>query len=336
MRQKRAKNYKKQMQNYHLNFKFREPYQVLVDHELIIECVDHKYDLVAGLQRTLQSKEVKPMITQHSLQVLFDSKNEEAIQLGKSFERRRTLHFENSAETREQKLKFNGANAAERMHPSEAIFKSVVVDGSNVHRYVVAAQDKGLRGRLRKIPGVPLIHMTRVVMLLEPFSEASERACQLIEQAKLTGGLNAVKRKAAEVTAEGEEPKKVRKGPKQPNSLSVKKKKVTKEHTGKRHRDDGEEEAGEGEAVKKVRRKRAKKKDDGEAKEDEDAEVKEVKEVKESKSEPKEVKESKEDKEVKETKEAQDESKSEVKEATEPKTETQETEAKDIPADDEE
>lgn len=256
MRQKRAKNYKKQMQSYHLNFKFREPYQVLVDHDLIIECVEHKYDLLKGLQRTLQTKEVKPMITQHSLNKLFESNNEEAIQLGKTFERRRTLHFENSTETQEKKLKYNGSNAARKMHPSEAIYKSVVVDGSNVHRYVVATQDPSLRGRLRSIPGVPLIHMNRAIMLLEPFSPASERARQLIEASKLTSGLNAVKRKAPEGD---EEQAKKRKGPKAPNPLSVKKKKVSKEDQGKRERPEEKED--DSQSVKKVRRKRAKRKD---------------------------------------------------------------------------
>lgn len=264
MRQKRAKNYKKQMQSYHLNFKFREPYQVLVDHDIIIECVEHKYDLVKGLQRTLQTKEVKPMITQHSLQKLFESNNEEAIQLGKTFERRRTLHFENSAETQEKKLKHNGTGAARKMHSSEAIFKSVVVDGSNVHRYVVATQDPSLRGRLRSIPGVPLIHMNRAIMLLEPFSPASERARQLIEASKLTTGLNAVKRKAPE--GEEEQAKK-RKGPKAPNPLSVKKKKVSKEDEGQRERPEEEKQEDDAQPGKKVRRKRAKRKDGDEVKE---------------------------------------------------------------------
>ncbi|KAG5362967.1 rRNA-processing protein [Yarrowia sp. B02] len=303
MRQKRAKNYKKQMQSYHLNFKFREPYQVLVDHDLIIECVEHKYDLLKGLQRTLQTKEVKPMITQHSLQKLFDSKNEEAIQIGKTFERRRTLHFENSAETQEKKLKHNGQSAARKMHPSEAIYKSVVVDGSNVHRYVVATQDPSLRGRLRSIPGVPLIHMNRAIMLLEPFSPASERARQLIESSKLTSGLNAVKRKAPE----GEEEVKKRKGPKAPNPLSVKKKKVSKEDEGKRERPQEKDE--DAQPAKKVRRKRAKRKDgeEGESKADEGDEVPQL--VKDT---PKEEKEPKEAKETKE--EAPKESNSEAKE----------------------
>lgn len=308
MRQKRAKNYKKQMQCYHLNFKFREPYQVLVDHDIIIECVEKKYDLLKGLQRTLQTKEVKPMITQHSLQKLFETKNEEAIQLGKTFERRRTLHFENSAETRERKLKHNGTNAAKNMHSSEAIYKSVVVDGSNVHRYVVATQDPSLRGRLRSIPGVPLIHMNRAIMLLEPFSPASERARQLIEASKLTTGLNSVKRKPVEEEEEQTTETKKRKGPKAPNPLSVKKKKVTKEDEGQRERPEEKDE--DAQPAKKVRRKRAAKKKDGEEAEGALEDVPQLVKV----DKPKAAKE-----------ESKEESKEEVKEA--PKEESEDKDA---------
>lgn len=47
------------MTYYHINFKFREPYQVLVDEEIVLECIRTKFDLAAGLRRTLQG-EVKP------------------------------------------------------------------------------------------------------------------------------------------------------------------------------------------------------------------------------------------------------------------------------------
>jgi U3 small nucleolar RNA-associated protein 23 len=59
MKQKRAKAYRRLMSYYHINFKFREPFQVLVDEEIILECMRTKFDLVAGLKRTLQG-EVKP------------------------------------------------------------------------------------------------------------------------------------------------------------------------------------------------------------------------------------------------------------------------------------
>jgi U3 small nucleolar RNA-associated protein 23 len=81
MRGKRAKQYKKLMQQYGLNFGFREPYQVLcmldhasassdhsrtwltflttVDAEIIKDADRFKMDLLGGLERTLHGQ-VKP------------------------------------------------------------------------------------------------------------------------------------------------------------------------------------------------------------------------------------------------------------------------------------
>lgn len=59
MRQKRAKSYKKQMIVYDHAFRFRAPYQVLLDNEIITVAENAKIDLVKYLKRTLQD-EVKP------------------------------------------------------------------------------------------------------------------------------------------------------------------------------------------------------------------------------------------------------------------------------------
>jgi U3 small nucleolar RNA-associated protein 23 len=47
------------MQQYGLNFGFREPYQVLLDAEMIRDADRFKMDLVGGLERTLHGQ-VKP------------------------------------------------------------------------------------------------------------------------------------------------------------------------------------------------------------------------------------------------------------------------------------
>lgn len=44
---------------------------------------------------------------------------------------------------------------------------------TNKHRYAVAAQSNELRSALRATPGVPLIHIVRAVMVLEPPSKAT-------------------------------------------------------------------------------------------------------------------------------------------------------------------
>ena len=59
MRGKRSKQYRKLMLKYSQSFAFREPYQVLVDAEIVRDAVRFKMDLHPALERTLHGK-VKP------------------------------------------------------------------------------------------------------------------------------------------------------------------------------------------------------------------------------------------------------------------------------------
>lgn len=260
MRGKRTKAQKKQMEYLHLNFKFREPYQVMVDEEIILEAVKTKYDLVKGLERTLQGQ-VKPMITQCTINDLYKTKNAEAIELAKSFERRRCGHAKveellkreaeakaKAAEKDTEDAETNDTNDTKQTKeqgktdsklqekPRKLItnafdcMASVVIQNSeNKHRYVVATQKIRLRQLFRTIPAIPLIYLSRSVMIMEPMSRATELKRLVMEDAKLQGADVAALRKRAQAQAETEEEpaKKKRKGPRGPNPLSVKKKKPT-------------------------------------------------------------------------------------------------------------
>lgn len=193
-------------------FKFREPFQTIVDDELVLTCDKASFNLPKGLTRTIQG-ESKPMITQCCMQALYLTDNQPAIDLAKSFERRRCNHFGNPKP------------------PAECIESIVNIEGENKHRYVVATQNTKLRKVLRGVPGVPLIFMNRSVMVMEPASDATMRAATLSENAKLTTGLNDTKigyvKKDTEEDEAEQPQKKKRKGPKEPNPLSMKKKKTT-------------------------------------------------------------------------------------------------------------
>lgn len=127
---------------------------------------------------------------------------------------------------------------------------SSVVDpgknGINKHRYCVASQEQEVRSAMRKVQGVPLIYVSRSVMILEPMAEATRRVCESGEKGKLRDGFvrSDRKRKRAEEDEkesgsegesgdEGAEPqegekknkKKKTYGKKQPNPLAVQKKK---------------------------------------------------------------------------------------------------------------
>jgi U3 small nucleolar RNA-associated protein 23 len=258
MRQKRAKAYRKQMSYYKYNFKFREPYQVLVDDELVLESSRIKLNLAGALERTIQAP-VKPMITQCCMEALYRSKNEDAISLAKRFERRRCGHRDATQEDKGVKK------------PHDCLWDVVVIEGQNKHRYVVATQKDKLRQRLRRVPAVPLLYVNRSVMIMEPMSSVTERARELIERGKLVGGLNEVataskKRKKTEDGSgsesesddddEGSDDKpkvKKRKGPKQPNPLSIKKKKNPTAASDKTVNDTKQE--GEATTGKKRRRR---------------------------------------------------------------------------------
>ncbi|AGO11271.1 AaceriACR011Cp [[Ashbya] aceris (nom. inval.)] len=240
MRQKRAKAYKKQMLVYNHTFKFREPYQVLVDDLIVLETNKSSFDLLKGLKRTLQA-EVKPMITQCCMQKLYDTKNQDAIAQAKLYERRRCNHVKEPKE------------------PIDCLQSVVAVNGHNRHRYIVASQDIAIRRALRRVPGVPLVYINRSVMVMEPLSSSSEQVSRDAEQQKLFKGLNDPKytgtvenSTAADVEPAEGAPKLKRKGPKAPNPLSMKKRKVKEEQPAS---DASEQKSGN---AKKRRRKHKK------------------------------------------------------------------------------
>ncbi|KAI0053296.1 hypothetical protein FA95DRAFT_1579438 [Auriscalpium vulgare] len=213
MRQKRSKAYRKLMNMYRLSFGFREPYQVLVDSETCKEAISRNHDFLAELAAVLHGT-VKPMITQCSIHELYlqGKSQQPAVDLAKSFERRKCNHKE--------------------AIPGEECLSSVIGD-TNKHRYVVATQSQPLRVKLRAVPGVPIVHIERSVMILEPPSDTTVRAKALSEQDAMAPSTSeSVKLQAG--APPPAEPLKKRKGPKGPNPLSVKKKKIAQDAPEKR------------------------------------------------------------------------------------------------------
>ena len=56
----------------------------------------------------------------------------------------------------------------------DSLLQMVRADG-NAQHFMVATQDAELRAALRKVPGVPLVYFQRVVLIVEPPSDASVR-----------------------------------------------------------------------------------------------------------------------------------------------------------------
>ncbi|KAF3923028.1 hypothetical protein ABW20_dc0104208 [Dactylellina cionopaga] len=247
-------------------------------------------DLAAGLERTLQGK-VKPMITQCCIRHLYATENQSLISLAKTFERRRCNHSIN----------------APALSSLECILSVVIPSKEspipNKHRYVVATDDQKIREELREYPGVPGIHITRSVMVLDQISDATTAWRDREETGKLRSGLKekapSKKRKREENETRDPEsddsgddsgdetggnsrrkdqptsndarplvPKKKKVyGKKQPNPLSVmKRKKVSTPKTAPAKKDTNGEDAGDRLPKAKRKRKRSGGNDTGDTK----------------------------------------------------------------------
>ncbi|KAG6911828.1 hypothetical protein DXG01_000075 [Tephrocybe rancida] len=153
--------------------------------------VDQKIELVRQLGIVLQG-EVKPSKTQQT-----------AVDLAKTFERRKCNHREPI--------------------PGDECLASVV-GPTNKHRYVIATQSQPLRVKLRSIPAVPIVHINRTVMVLEPPSDLTLETKAAMEEQTLHPSASDLTLVGSSTSVEPP-PRKKKKGPKGPNPLSVKKKK---------------------------------------------------------------------------------------------------------------
>ncbi|KAK0733908.1 Fcf1-domain-containing protein [Lasiosphaeria miniovina] len=172
---KRVKQYKKLMRAYeHLGF--RQPYQLLLTSDILLDTV--KVDLISLFEKTLSTKNLKPMITQCCIRALYDRNrgpNRDpavvgAIERAKTFERRRCGHLMD-----------------EDALPEQECVMSVVDpkgNGQNKFRYIVATLDEELRARLRSVAPTPLMYVRRSVLILEPMSSESVKVREREERVK--------------------------------------------------------------------------------------------------------------------------------------------------------
>ncbi|TKA40119.1 hypothetical protein B0A54_08907 [Friedmanniomyces endolithicus] len=166
-----------------MSFGFREPYQVLVDAEIIQAAARFKMKLGVLLAGALHG-EIKPMITQCCIRHLYDApattdqerrEKEGWIEVAKQAERRRCGHHELDVP----------------LTTLECLTSVVDPKGSGKNRncYVVATQDQEVRQSMRRVAGVPLMYVNRSVMILEPMASKSEKLREMEERGKLKAGL---------------------------------------------------------------------------------------------------------------------------------------------------
>lgn len=126
---------------------------MLVDAEIIKDAQRFAIDLPQYLSNTLHG-EVKILVTQCSMRHLYaqnkDGSLEKIIDKAKGFERRRCGH--------------HPEQYPEPLSTAECL--ASVVGPTNKHRYVVASQEQEVRAQFRRIAGVPLVYISRSVMIV--------------------------------------------------------------------------------------------------------------------------------------------------------------------------
>lgn len=119
---------------------------------------------------------------------------------------------------------------------------------TNKNRYVIASQEEEVRRYCRGVQGVPLVYVKRSVMVMEPMADSSVGVREGIEREKLRTGIRAnghvagIKRKRGESgdvdVGQAQDsgshepqarnlPTKKTRGPKGPNPLSIKKRRIS-------------------------------------------------------------------------------------------------------------
>ncbi|KAL5333494.1 hypothetical protein BJX70DRAFT_392151 [Aspergillus crustosus] len=254
MRAKRSKKYRKLMHQYELAFGFREPYQVLVDSNLLRAVHTFKMDLLPALERTVQGQ-VKPLLTKCSLAAIMakqpvnprtnNTVRPDFLPPPTTLPLRHCSHNADStpideaeclisllsplADVKRNKEHYILATSDPPMKsaPAPDVGKKRKRGDDEAFQALLRAQ--GLRRNARSIPGVPIVYVKRSVMILEPMSAPSEGIREGVEQDKFRVGLNQNAGKSAGGNKErgkdeGEKKtKKALKKLKEPNPLSVKK-----------------------------------------------------------------------------------------------------------------
>ncbi|KAL9936282.1 hypothetical protein V8E36_005124 [Tilletia maclaganii] len=237
MRQKRAKQYRRLLQQYQLYFGFRAPFQILTDDGLVLHLAkenspaDPLSRLSTLLQQPADAQHVKLMITQCAMVALYKLEKDadpakaaiakRAVGLAKAFERRRCNH-------------------REAIEPETCVAE--VVGPTNKHRYILATQRLKLRtGVGKETVGLPVIHPNETgVLVMAPLNEPTAAKIEEIERAALKGpataplpdnvitGATGGSSSTTGQSASAPQPPPRKRKAKGPNPLSVKKKKKSK------------------------------------------------------------------------------------------------------------
>ncbi|KAH0549030.1 rRNA-processing protein UTP23 homolog [Cotesia glomerata] len=163
MKVKRLKKAKKHLAFYINNYKFRQPYQVLVDGTFCFTALANKTNIREQIPKYLQG-EVKLLTTSCIAK--------EVENLGHTFYGALTI------------LKNFPLHKCDHEKAPTSAAKCVLsmLKGNNPSRYIVATQDAALQAKLKLIPGVPTMYLHGPAPILAPPSEEDKGSAEFSNQ----------------------------------------------------------------------------------------------------------------------------------------------------------
>lgn len=243
----RQKKYRKILKYYKINFKISAPFKVILDGNFIHAALKNSVFINEKIPKILNDQNCDILVPNIVL--------DELEKLGEPV--KETLY---QAQTFKKHKYGNGST------PSEVILD--IIGETNRHKFIICTQDVELRHQLQQIPGVPLIYMNKASFVIEPPSRTSHAVTDKNEQKKNEPkrderrrlqqqmGNKALASTHVNYTGVNHKKRKNNNIVKQPNPLSVKKKKVKINHNAN-HLNNGGSDANP--STKKRRKRRGKK-----------------------------------------------------------------------------
>ncbi|CAD1480366.1 unnamed protein product [Heterotrigona itama] len=198
------------------NFKFRSPFQVLIDGTFAFAALENKFNIQDQLSKYFQS-EIKLLTTpciilETEKLSSFSKAVSGAMQIVKQYPIHKCGHEKHSISGTKCLLSMVGKN--------------------NAFRYIIATQDRELQDCLRKIPGVPILYLHGKAPTLEAPSQVSreyaKNICKRLGMTKWEKENIKVLKEVAGITDGTEVKLKKKKKKSGPNPLSCLKKKKNK------------------------------------------------------------------------------------------------------------
>ncbi|MEE6463305.1 hypothetical protein FKM82_005851 [Ascaphus truei] len=166
MKIKRQKHAKKNLSFYKYNFRFREPFQVMLDGTFCQAALKNKIQIKEQLPKYLMG-EVQ-LCTSHCVIKELESLGKElygAKLIAQRFQVRSCSHFKSPVS-------------------GSACLLSMTAD-DNPHHYFIATQDQDLAAKIKKRPGVPLMFIIQNTIVLDKPSPKSLAHVQTVQSSHL-------------------------------------------------------------------------------------------------------------------------------------------------------